>query len=265
MKLPKRSALGLLLVTAAAAPGCGSTLTPATANAATESPPVPAVQARPTTKQPPANRPAAVTARFDYVVRDDFFAGVGGDEAAFTRAVQRIEDALAANPLDPQPLMWHALATGFLSGKAYRQGDTTRGRALEAQGGREAEQAVTLAPDDAWVLVFYGMDHSVRARFTSDARLATRLLEQAANAYERTQQIQAGEHTLSVHERGELIMGLADIWRRRNDETRARLYLTRATTELPGTIYATKAQHWLDEKLPPPPAPHGYTCLGCHE
>jgi hypothetical protein len=263
MKLLQRSALGLLLATVAA-PGCGSARIPAAATA-TDPPSAPATQARATTATPPASRPGGATARFDYVVRDDYFAGVKGDEAAFTRAVQRIEDALAMNPLDPQPLMWHAMATGFLSGKAYRQGDTVRGHALEAQGGREAEQAVTLAPDDAWVLVFYGMDHSTRARFTSDAGLATRLLEQAAHAYERTQQLQAGDHTLSVHERGELIMGLADIWRRRNDETRARMYLTRATTELPGTVYATKAQQWLDQQLPLPPLPHGYTCLGCHE
>jgi hypothetical protein len=51
---------------------------------------------------------------------------------------------------------------------------------------------------------------------------------------------------------------------RRGNQTAARMYLTRTARELPGTVYATKAQDWLDRRATPE-APKGYTCLSCHE
>lgn len=71
------------------------------------------------------------------------------------------------------------------------------------------------------------------------------------------------DRALSLHDRGELLVGLADLWNQRGEHARARAYLARTTRELPGTVYATKAQGWLDGA---PPSPHqGYTCLSCHE
>ena len=36
--------------------------------------------------------------RFDFKVREDMFAGIDGDTAAFERAMKLIADTLAANP-----------------------------------------------------------------------------------------------------------------------------------------------------------------------
>jgi tetratricopeptide (TPR) repeat protein len=195
----------------------------------------------------------------------DFFAGFAGDAEALARGIRACDRALAADPHDAQPMIWHAMGDGFLAGQAARQGDAARARELEDRSGREAEQAIALAPDDEWVLIYYAMDHSVRARHASDPAAATRLLEQATDAYERTEQIQKPWFaSLSIHDRGELLVGLADLWARRGNPSSARSYLERVTHELPGTIYATRAQEWLAQPGPPD-GPKGYTCLSCHE
>jgi hypothetical protein len=246
------------------ASGCSPAVSPPPSNAAASGPPGAVAAAPPALLASRPRAPAVVAPRFDRIVSDDIFAGLRGDEDAMARGLARCNEALAKDALDPQPLMWHALATGFLGGKAYREGDPARGRILVEQGDREAEQAVRLAPNDVWVLVYYAMDHSARARFSSDQTAAMRLMEQATSAYEHTAQLQAGDRALSVHDRGELLVGLADLWSRRGDEHKARMYLTRATRELPGTVYATRSQQWLDDRTPSTP-PHGYTCLSCHE
>ena len=40
--------------------------------------------------------------RFDYVVRNDFFAGLSGNRAALDRAMKKCEETLAANPKHPE-------------------------------------------------------------------------------------------------------------------------------------------------------------------
>jgi hypothetical protein len=243
-----RSAIPLFL----SLPACGSPPPPTSATG-------PAAPA--TTAAPPRPRPP----RFDKLVMTDFFAGFAGDADALARGIRACDQALAVHPRDAQPLMWHAMGTGFLAGQAARHGDAVRARELEDQSGREAEQAIALAPDDEWVLIYYAMDHSVRARHAHDPAVATRLLEQATDAYERTEQIQKPWFaSLSVHDRGELLVGLADLWARRGNESSARGYLARASRELPGTIYATRAQEWIDQRTPPD-GRNGYTCLSCHE
>lgn len=228
----------------------------------TPSPPTPPPIATSATTTPPP-RPKPV--RFDKLVMGDIFAGFAGNAEALARGLRICDAALAKDPRDPQPLMWHAMATGFLAGKAYRDGDAARGRELAELGSREAEQAIALAPDDEWVLVYYALEHIGRAKHTRDPAAARVLLEQATRAYEHTEQIQKPWFaSLSVHDRGELLVGLADLWARRGNEPTARMYLTRASRELPGTIYATRAQDWLDRRAPPEGA-KGYTCLSCHE
>src|SRR5262249_36788473 len=115
--------------------------------------------APPATNVGRADAPTEVP-RFDRIVSKDIFAGLRGDDEAMARGLARCEQALARNPIDPQPLMWHGLAIGALGGKAYRHGDPERGRILVDEGSRETEQAVALAPDDVWVLVYYALEHS---------------------------------------------------------------------------------------------------------
>lgn len=256
MMTVQRSLIPVLFMAVTGAVACSSKPTTTPARPADSS------VASPERTSPPAREQPT---RFDKIVQDDFFAGFAGNAESLARGMRVCDEALVRNPGNAPAHMWHAMGTGFLAGKAYRQGDSVRGRELEDQGSREAEQAVALAPDDEWVLIYYALDHSTRAWHTDDPAVATRLLEQATDAYERTERIQKPSFaTLSVHDRGELLLGLADLWGRRGNQATARMYLTRATRELPGTIYATKAQGWLDRRAAPEP-PKGYTCLSCHE
>jgi len=45
--------------------------------------------------------------RFDMQVRNDFFAGFGGDVAAFDRGMKACEQVLAQNPKHAEALVWH--------------------------------------------------------------------------------------------------------------------------------------------------------------
>jgi hypothetical protein len=246
--------MSALLLGITSLPGCGSAA-PAAATAETQ-PVEPAASTVAPRPRPP---------RFDKLVMADMFAGFAGDADALARGFRVIDAALARDPRDPQPLMWHATGTSFLAGQAARQGDLARARELGDQASRESEQAIALAPDDEWVLVYYALEHIARAKHTDDRAAATRLLEQATAAYEHTEQIQKlWFASLSVHDRGELLVGLADLWARRGNDVNARLYLARVTRELPGTIYATKARDWLDRRSPPD-GRNGYTCLSCHQ
>src|SRR4051794_12867136 len=124
-----RSALRVLLAISATccAPSCGPAAAPPPTNAAGPR----ASAARP-------GEPDAATApRFDRLVSEDIFAGFRGDGSALARGLARCEEALAKNPIDPQPLVWHGMAVGFLGGKAYREGDPARGRILVDEGSRE--------------------------------------------------------------------------------------------------------------------------------
>jgi tetratricopeptide (TPR) repeat protein len=257
--MPQKPLIALLSFVAPLA--CGSTTTPPAPTVATAKPPA-------TVATTPPAEPAAVRARpprFDKLVMTDMFAGFAGDADALARGFRVVDAALASNPRDPQPLMWHATGTSFLAGQAARQGDSARARELGDQASRESEQAITLAPDDEWVLVYYALEHIARAKHTDDRAAAMKLFEQATAAYEHTEQIQKPWFaSLSVHDRGELLVGLADLWARRGNEANARLYLARAAHELPGTLYATKAQDWLDRRAPPE-GRNGYTCLSCHQ
>src|SRR5262245_20290847 len=54
-----------------------------------------------------AGTQADPTQRFDYLVREDYFAGLAGDQAALERAIKTCEEALAKNPKHAEALVWH--------------------------------------------------------------------------------------------------------------------------------------------------------------
>jgi hypothetical protein len=92
------------------------------------------------------------------------------------------------------------------------------------------------------------------------------LLDTGVSDFEHILRLQEQDGTfakLSNHQRGELLTGLADGWARSGDDGKARSYFTRITKDLPGTIYQTRAQAWLDGK-PESKSPEFFTCTGCH-
>jgi tetratricopeptide (TPR) repeat protein len=207
---------------------------------------------------------APAAERFDYVVRDDFFAGLRGDTVRLDRAMKVCEDLLAKNPKHAEALVWHGAGLMVKAGLAFQSGDQQTARALSTRGVGEMEAAVSMAPADAGVLVPRGAVLSAAARNVRDPERAKAFLSTAVGDYERAVAAQTPSFPrMSEHARGELLGGLADGWQRLGDEDRARGYLTRMVAELPGSAYADAARKWLDQK--PLKSGPALTCVGCHE
>ena len=51
--------------------------------------------------------------RFDYTVRNYFFAGFSGDTASLEKGLEICEDALASDPKNAQALVWHGAGVFF--------------------------------------------------------------------------------------------------------------------------------------------------------
>ena len=202
--------------------------------------------------------------RFDYVVRDDFFAGLRGDAARLARAMKVCEDLLAKNPRHAEALVWHGAALLIQAGQAFQRGEPDTARALSNRGVGEMEAAVAMAPADPGVLVPRGAVLSAAARNVRDPERATAFLRTAVGDYEKAVAAQAPSFPqMSEHARGELLGGLADGWQRLGDEDKSRGYLTRMVAELPGSPYADAAKTWLAQK--PMKSGPALTCVGCHE
>src|SRR5260370_42395567 len=80
--------------------------------------------------------------RFDFKVREDMFAGMDGDPAAFDRAMKLIADTLAAAPDHAQALVWRGDGRLFLSSQADQRGALADGRALAGHCLAGTERAV---------------------------------------------------------------------------------------------------------------------------
>ncbi len=59
--------------------------------------------------------------RFDFKVREDMFAGMDGDTAAFDRAMKLIDDTLATDPNHAEALVWRGDGRLFLAGQAFQR------------------------------------------------------------------------------------------------------------------------------------------------
>ena len=91
--------------------------------------------------------------RFDFKVREDMFAGMDGDTAAFDRAMKLIADTLAREPDHAEALVWRGDGRLFMAGQAFQRGDIAAGQKLFAEGLADMERAVALAPNDIAVRV----------------------------------------------------------------------------------------------------------------
>lgn len=202
--------------------------------------------------------------RFDEIVRDDFFAGLGGDAVRLDRAMKRCEEELAKNPRHAQALVWHGSGLSFRAGQAARGGDLVAAGELSRRGLQQMNEAVALAPTDPVVLILRGVTLTAASRALRDPARARAALETAVGDFESTLKIQVPIFKdLGEHPRGELLGALADGWYRLGDEDRARGYLTRIAAELPGSTYSDAARTWLEHK--PLRGGPGLSCIGCHE
>jgi hypothetical protein len=203
----------------------------------------------------------APTQRFDYLVRGDMFEGFDGDEEAFDRAMALCETRLAANPDDPEPLVWHGIGLMFRAGRAFTAGGRERGVAFERQGLEEMNRAVALAPDAVGVLIPRAAVLLSVAKQMPDGARAREYVRVAVGDFEKSLGLQQSRlATLSIHAKGELLGGLAEGWSRLGETEKSRVYLTRLVSELPDSRYAAAAKMRLEN----PADRSALTCLGCH-
>ena len=205
---------------------------------------------------------AQQTERFDERVRDLFFAGFDGNLDALQRGMAIVADTLEAEPDHPQALAWQAAGWHFQSGLAFQRGDAGNGMMLFDRSLAQFERAVSLAPDDLGVLIPRAANYAASAKFVSHAPTRNMMLEIAIGDYKKVHSLQ--EHLfeyLSIHSRGELLGGIADVLWQLGRRDEARPYLQRMVAELPGSPYAMMAQRRLDGSE----MAVQLTCHGCHK
>ena len=201
--------------------------------------------------------------RFDFKVREDMFAGMDGDTAAFDRAMKLIADTLTTDPNHAEALVWRGDGRLFLAGQAFQRGAITEGQALAAQATADMDRAVSLAPDDIAVRIprAAGLLPFARGMRPFNRPEADRLTKTAIGDFEFVVAASTPNWSkLSEHGRGELLGALADGWLQLGDVDKARPYLDRMTAELAGTAYGKNAAL----RRTDPAAKVPLTCLGCH-
>jgi tetratricopeptide (TPR) repeat protein len=207
----------------------------------------------------------APPARFDYVVRADFFAGFGGDPARLARGMDECERTLAATPDHAEALVWHGAGLTFQGGTAFQRGDTQTGLELWNRGLAEMDRAVALDPDNVGVRIPRGA-MLLQATRNLPPSMAKPLIEKGVGDYERTLALQTASGVFAAfgsHPRGELLFGLADGYARLGDVEHARAYFERLIKDAPDSGQAPKAREWMTNGSLPPSK--GVTCVGCHK
>ncbi len=205
--------------------------------------------------------PSNAEERFDYRVREDFFAGLEGDEEAYERVVRACEEVLATNPRHAEGLVWRGAVRMMKSRDAFRGGDVANGKKLWATALKDMDDAVEIAPDHIGVLIPRAAVLLPAGRNAPPLMGKPVLLKVRADferTYERQKDIldELGEHPL-----GELRMGLADVYRLLGEHDKSEAQLKAVQRELPETEYAERATAWLAAS---PEKKLAHTCIGCH-
>src|SRR6202795_3359397 len=86
--------------------------------------------------------------RFDFKVRNYFFAGFAGNAASLEKGMKICETVLAENPKHAEALVWHGAGVFYLAGQAFQKGDMQNGQEMWQRGLKEMDEAVALAPEN---------------------------------------------------------------------------------------------------------------------
>ena len=208
-----------------------------------------------------ASRQSQETRRFDFLVRDDFFAGLAGDQQRFDRAMKVCEEALAKNPKHAEAMVWRGAGVFMQAGQAFQKGDLRKGGELWQKGLDEMNAAIALEPDNVGVVIPRAAVLLEASKHVPMPAAARELLETAVKDYEKVLQLQQSYFDrLTPHARGELLLALGSGWHRLGDQNKAELYFRRLAKEGAGTPYAEKAQFWMEKKT----LPQNLSCSGCH-
>ena len=200
--------------------------------------------------------------RFDFTVRNYFFAGFAGDAGSLEKGMKICEDSLAADPKNAQALVWHGAGLFYESGQAFQKQDMQKGGELWSRGLKEMDDAVALAPDQLGVVIPRGAVLLTASKYVPSPEMARPLIEKGVGDFEKTYQLQSANFdSIGTHPRGELMIGLADGYNRLGNQEKAQEWFERIQKTMPGTPYERSATTWLETKSLTP-AQSG--CLGCH-
>jgi len=215
-------------------------------------------------KAPASNETqSAPPERFDYLVREDYFAGLAGDQAALERAIKVCEEALAKNPKHAEALVWHGSGLMLRSRFAFQKGDIRNGAQWWERGLDEMDQAAGIEPSNIGVLIARGATLLGAARYAADPKQSKTMLEKGVRDYEAVLEMQRPYFTkLSPHARGELLFGLGSGWHQLGNADRARAYFRRVLEEGKGSGHEAQASQYLDSGALKQAQP--MTCTGCH-
>jgi tetratricopeptide (TPR) repeat protein len=206
-------------------------------------------------------RSAPAQQRFDLKVREDFFAGLAGNQEALDRGMKACEAALATDPKNAEAMVWHGSGLYFQAGRAFQAGDQQKGMDLWTRGLKEMKTAEELAPDAIGVLIPRGAVLLAGSRF-APPDMAKPLIEQGVSDYQHAFDLQKDRlATLGSHPKGELLFGLAEGYGRLGEEAKAREYFELILKDLPNTAYAKRASLWMETKSLPAEQTR---CVGCH-
>ena len=212
---------------------------------------------------PAASGPKAAppAERFDKLVREDLFAGFGGDEAAMLRGLAKCDAALANDPKHAEALVWRGAVRVFRSSQLFGKNSFIQGMMLWRQGIQDMDDAVAIAPANPGVRIPRAAVLLPAAR-NAPAAMGKPLLGRILDDYRSMERLQ-GNHLdqLGTHPLGELRMGLADVYRLMDDLPKSREQLELVRMQLPDTDYAARAGEWLAAK---PDAKLAHNCIGCH-
>ena len=159
--------------------------------------------------------------------------------------------------------MWRGDGRLFQSLLAFQRGASADGMTLYTQALADMDRAVALTPRDISVRVPRGAALLPYARGLRpfNRAEADRLTNIAISDFEFVVEASAPWwDRMKEHGRGELLGALADGWLQLGNVDKARPYLERMSSELPGTAYDKNAEL----RRADPAAKTPLTCLGCH-
>lgn len=207
------------------------------------------------------DKPVAKEERFDLLVREDLFAGFGGDKEALARGIKICDEALKTNPKNAEALVWRGAGRVYLAGQAFQEKNQAEGFKLFMSGQKDMDDAVKLEPKNVGVRIPRA-SVLMPASGGMPAAMAKPLLEKVREDFEAIYELQKDSlDKVGTHPKGELRMGLADVYRRLGNAEKSKEQLDILVKELPDTKYSARATEWLAAK---PDVKLAHSCIGCH-
>jgi tetratricopeptide (TPR) repeat protein len=199
--------------------------------------------------------------RFDHEVREDIFAGFNGDDEALARGLKKCDEAIAKDPKNAEAVVWRGAARVFKAGKLFGEKKSAEAFPLWTSGLKDLDDAVVIDPKSIAVRIPRAAVLMPAGRGSPKA-MGEPLLKKARDDFEYIyKQQEKVLDKIGTHSRGELHMGLAEVYRRLGEPEKSKHHLESIVKDMANTKYAKRAEEWLaakpDEKL-------AHNCIGCH-